>query len=102
MINFLKRNQKIRIRDDHIFQQKAYDSVSIDQYMTMRRAEEEMKKGESGDAGRSVSRPSERKRYPCLCELCGVKVNSEVVFREHIRGNRHRVNMLKKDINSKR
>ena len=69
MINFLKRNQKIRIRDDHIFQQKAYDSVSIDQYMTMRRAEE-------GDEERGIwgcweerVEPSERKPLPCLCEL---------------------------------
>lgn len=106
MINFLKRNKRIRVKDGHVFSQKAYDSVTIDQYVTMRKSEEDL--GDQGQgsspkgAGDRGTRTGQRKRYPCLCELCGVKVNSEVVYREHIRGNRHRVNMLKKDLNSKR
>lgn len=110
MMNFLKRNKKIRVRDGHVTLQKAYDSVSIDQYLTIRKSEEDIGaaagstvNAAGGRAGGSRrQQPGAKKSYPCLCELCGVKINSEVVYREHIRGNRHRVNMLKKEINSKR
>ncbi|XP_041457695.1 putative helicase MOV-10 [Lytechinus variegatus] len=104
LINFLKRNKRIRVKDGHVVSQRAYDSVTIDQYTTIRKSEEVLNEEGSpasgvGDGGR---RSGQRKRYPCLCEVCGVKVNSEVSYRDHIRGNRHRVNMLKKDLNSKR
>ncbi|XP_071484918.1 putative helicase MOV-10 [Diadema antillarum] len=107
LISFLKHTKKIKVRDGHIYQQKAYDSVSIDQYVTMRKAEQEDDEAGAAGAARHPSASNQKslrpkKRYPCLCEVCGVKVNSEVVYRDHISGSRHRLNMLKKDINSRR
>ncbi|XP_030827959.1 putative helicase MOV-10 isoform X2 [Strongylocentrotus purpuratus] len=100
----LKRNKRIRVKNGHVFPQKAYDSVALDQYRTIRRSEEAFdgQGSPARAAGNGERWSAQRKRYPCLCEVCGVIVNSEVSYREYIRGNRHRVNMLKKDINSKR
>eukprot|EP00057_Strongylocentrotus_purpuratus_P019207 XP_011673681.1 PREDICTED: uncharacterized protein LOC105442804 [Strongylocentrotus purpuratus] len=83
---------------------KAYESVALDQYRTIRRSEEAFdgQGSPARAAGDGERRSAQRKRYPCLCEVCGVIVNSEVSYRDHIRGKRHRVNMLKKVINSKR
>ena len=104
MMYNLKTIGKIRVnKDGHVELHKGPGLVSVDQYLTLTSKPRPGQGATSSPGQRSMTkRGDDISEYPYYCELCKVLGNSDVSYKGHLNGIRHRYQLVVKAVGTRR
>ena len=100
MMFMLKSVGKVGIKDGHVCLHRGPGFVAVDQYLTLNsRTPSQQQKAVRQTSTKSAKGSAQ---YPYYCELCKVQGNSDVSYRGHLTGIRHRYQLVVKAVGTRR
>ncbi|XP_072026794.1 putative helicase MOV-10 [Amphiura filiformis] len=101
MIFMLKSVGKIGVQEGHVYLHKGPGFVSVDQYLNLT-SKPSGKQQKAAAAKSKTGQGGGNAQYPYYCELCKVQGNSDVSYRGHLTGIRHRYQLVCKAVGARR